>query len=195
MTKLVSNAVTFAFIELSIFMTNYEFESRMNFNSLNTETNDRLSNKKRILTQKTTIIIKKMKDIWDFIKNKLANAQKMQKMHADKHKTLSSEYQLEDMIWLFTKNIKIERSFKKLNHKWIDLYKIKKIMINVCQLYLSQSMKIRYISYLTASFRSNRSLDWTNSIFAVSDYNRRRKERIWDKWHSKQSLSLWKVVI
>jgi hypothetical protein len=70
----------------------------MNFDSLNTETNDRLSDKKRILTQKTTIIIEKMKDICNFIKKKLINAQEMQKKHADKHKTLSSEYQFEDMI-------------------------------------------------------------------------------------------------
>ncbi len=142
MTKFVSNAVTFAFTELSIFRTNYEFESRMSFNSLNIETNNRLSDRERILTQKTITIIEKMKDIWDFIKNKLTNAQEMQKKHADKHKTFSSEYQLEDMIWLFTKNIKTERSFKKLNHKWIDFYKIKKIMTDVCSLNLSQSMKI-----------------------------------------------------
>jgi hypothetical protein len=30
----------------------------------------------------------------------------MQKKHANKHKTFSSEYQFEDMMWLFTKNIK-----------------------------------------------------------------------------------------
>ncbi len=142
MTKFVSNAITFAFIELSVFMTNYEFESRMSFDSLNIDTNDRLSDRERILTQKTATIIEKMRDIWNFIKKKLTNAQEMQKKHADKHRTFSSEYQLEDMIWLFIKNINTERSFRKLNHKWIDFYKIKKIMTNVCQLNLSQSMKI-----------------------------------------------------
>jgi hypothetical protein len=98
-------------------MTNYEFESRMSFDSLNTETNDRLSDRERILTQKTTTIVEKMKNIWDFIKKKLVNAQKIQKKYADRHKTFWFEYQLEDMIWLFIKNIKIKRSFKKLNHK------------------------------------------------------------------------------
>jgi hypothetical protein len=142
MTKFVSNAVTSIFIELSAFMTNYEFESRMSFDSLNTETNDRLSDRERILTQKATIIVEKMKNIWNFIKKKLINAQKIQKKYADKHKTFSSEYQFEDTIWLFIKNIKIERSFRKLDHKWIDFYKIKKIMTDVCQLNLSQSMKI-----------------------------------------------------
>ncbi len=142
MTKFVLNAVTFTFIELSIFMTNYEFESRISFDLVNTETNNRLSERKRILTQKTTIIVEKMKNIWDFIKKKLINAQEMQKKHADKHKTFSFNYQFEDMIWLFIKNIKIKRSFRKLNHKWIKLYKIKKLSKDACQLNLSSSMKI-----------------------------------------------------
>jgi uncharacterized pyridoxamine 5'-phosphate oxidase family protein len=94
------------------------------------------------LTQKAAIIIDKMKDIWNFIKEKLVNTQNTQKRYADRKRTFSSEYKLEDMIWLFTKNIKIERSFKKLNHKWIDLYKIKKVSKDVCQLELSSSMKI-----------------------------------------------------
>jgi hypothetical protein len=142
MTEFVFNAVTSTFTELFAFMTNYEFESRMSFDSFESETSDRLSTKERILTQKTIIIIEKMKDIWNFIKKKLVNAQKMQKKHADKHKTFSFEYQLEDMIWLFIKNIKTERSFKKLNHKWIESYKIKKLLKDVCQLDLSLSMKI-----------------------------------------------------
>jgi hypothetical protein len=142
MTEFTSNVATSTFIELFVFTTNYEFESRMSFDSSNVETNDRLSAKERILTQKAAIMIEKMKNIWNFIKKKLVNAQKMQKKYADKHKTFSSEYQLEDMIWLFTKNIKTERSFKKLDHKWIKSYKIKKILKDVCQLKLSSSMKI-----------------------------------------------------
>jgi hypothetical protein len=145
MIEFVFNAAISIFIELSVFMTNYEFESRMNFDSLNTETNDRLSDKKRLLTRKTITIVEKMKNIWDFIKKKLINAQKMQKKHADKHKTFSFEYQFEDMMWLFIKNIKTKRSFRKLNHKWIELYRIKKMIKEVCQLNLSSSMKIHDI--------------------------------------------------
>jgi hypothetical protein len=66
----------------------------------------------------------------------------MQKKYANKHKTFSFEYELEDMIWLFIKNIKIERSFRKLNHKWIESYKMKKLSKDACQLNLSLSMKI-----------------------------------------------------
>jgi hypothetical protein len=98
MTEFASNAATSTFTELSAFMTNYGFESRMSFDPSDVETNDRLSERERILTQKAAIITEKMKDIWDFIKKKLANAQEMQKKHADKHRTFSSDYQFGDMV-------------------------------------------------------------------------------------------------
>jgi hypothetical protein len=140
MIEFAFNAVIFVSTELFVFMTNYEFESRMFFDS-SLKDNQR-SARERILTRKNSDIINKMKNIWDFIKKKLANAQNMQKRHANQKRTSSSEYEFEDMIWLFIKNIKIERSFRKLDHKWIESYKIKKVLKDVCQLDLSQSMKI-----------------------------------------------------
>jgi hypothetical protein len=83
-----------------------------------------------------------MKNIWEFIKKKLINAQKNQKRHADHKTDISFEYKEEHMIWLSIKNIKTERSFRKLNHKWIESYKVKKALKDVCQLNLSSSMKI-----------------------------------------------------
>ncbi len=144
MTEFAFNAATSTFIELFVFMTNYEYESRMSFDSSNSSNvaRERLSIKKRVLTQKDASIIEKMKNIWEFIKKKLANAQKSQKRHADQKKALSSEYVIEDEVWLFIKNIKTKRSFRKLNHKWIESYKIKKVIRDACQLDLSQSMKI-----------------------------------------------------
>jgi hypothetical protein len=145
MTEFASNAITSAFIELFVFMINYEFESRMSFDSSNIEIFDRLSARERILTQKADTIIDKMKNIWKFIKKKLANAQQDQKLYADRKRTVSSEYVVEDAVWLFIKHIKTERSFRKLNHKWIESYKIKKVMKKACQLNLSSSMKIHDI--------------------------------------------------
>jgi uncharacterized ubiquitin-like protein YukD len=144
MIEFVSNAITSTFIELFAFMINYEFESRMSFDFFDSDVNiiDRLSIKKRVLIQKANTIAEKMKNIWDFLKTKLTNTQDTQKRYANKKRTFSSDYKLENMIWLFIKNIKIERSFKKLDYKWIDLYKIKKILKEACQLNLSQSMKI-----------------------------------------------------
>jgi hypothetical protein len=160
MIEFVSNAVTSTFTELFVFMTNYEFESRMSFESSNSNNSrKRLSARKRVLTQRTENIAKKMRNIWDFIKKTLANAQKTQKKYADRKKKNSFEYKINDMIWLFTKNIKIERSFRKLDHKWIESYKVIKVLKNVCQLDLSSSMKIHdtfHISLLRSA--SNDSL-------------------------------------
>ncbi len=140
MIEFVSNVATFVSTELLTFMTNYEFESRMSFDSL--IENDQELIKKRIQDKKAFDIIEKMKSIWDFIKKKLINAQNTQKRYANRKKTFAFEYQCEDMIWLSIKNIKIERSFRKLNHKWIKLFKIKKLSKDVCQLKLSSSIKI-----------------------------------------------------
>jgi hypothetical protein len=146
MIEFVFNAVISAFIELFAFMTNYEFESRMSFDSFEEDISK--SARERVLSRKNSNIIEKMKDIWNFTKKKLANAQDIQKRYVDQKRTFSSEYEVEDMIWLFTKNIKIERSSRKLNHKWIESYKIKKIIRDACQLDLSQSMKIHDIFHI-----------------------------------------------
>ncbi len=71
--EFASNAATSTSTELFVFMINYEFELRMSFDLF--AKNDRLFARKRILTQKIANITDKMKNIWDFIKKKLANTQ------------------------------------------------------------------------------------------------------------------------
>jgi hypothetical protein len=101
MTEFASNAAILIFTELFAFMTNYEFESRMSFDSISNEE----FVKERIQDKKASNIIDKMKNIWNFIKQKLINSQNAQKKHADRRRNHSSEYKLNDMIWLFIKNI------------------------------------------------------------------------------------------
>jgi hypothetical protein len=107
MIEFASNVITSAFAKLFVFLANYEFESRMSFDSINIENTIR----KRILIKKAFDITKKMKNIWKFIKERLTNVQKSQKRHIDKSRNFSFLYKAEDMIWLFIKNVKIERSF------------------------------------------------------------------------------------
>jgi hypothetical protein len=142
MIEFAFNVAIFISIELFAFMTNYDFESRMSFDS---STDDQNSARKRILTRKDTNITDTMREIWDFTKQKLIQTQENQKHHADKKRNVSSEYVVEDEVWLFIKNIKTERSSRKLNHKWIESYKIKKVLKDACQLDLSQSMRIHDI--------------------------------------------------
>jgi hypothetical protein len=66
MIEFVFNAATSASTELFVFMTNYDFEFRMSFDSSNSKddvSQERLSTKERMLTQKAAIIAKKMKNI------------------------------------------------------------------------------------------------------------------------------------
>jgi hypothetical protein len=182
MIEFVFNATISAFTELFVFMTNYEFESRMSFESSDSnDSNERLSVKKRMLTQKTIIITKKMKNIWDFIKKKLAHTQNIQKKYVDQKKTFSFEYVIEDEVWLFIKNIKTERSVKKLNHKWIKSYKIKKMIRNACQLNLSQLMKIHdtfHISLLrkAAIDLLTKQIQSSSSSIVINEQNEEKYE-------------------
>jgi hypothetical protein len=90
MIEFAFNAITSAFTELFAFMTNYEFESRMNFDSSDANNSQkRLSIKKRVLTQKAVIIAKKIKNIWDFIKKKISTySEYLEKIRWSKKSTL-----------------------------------------------------------------------------------------------------------
>jgi hypothetical protein len=73
MIEFAFNVVISVSTELFVFIINYEFESRMSFD-LSTKNSQR-SAKKRILNRRDSNIINKMKNIWNFIKKKLTNAQ------------------------------------------------------------------------------------------------------------------------
>jgi hypothetical protein len=136
----------FVSTKLFVFMINYDFESRINFD-FSADVSESI--RERILIRENSNIIDKMKDIWEFIKQKLINAQQNQKHYADRKRNASFKYVVEDEMWLFIKNMKTKRSSRKLNHKWIESYKIKKILKNACQLNLSQSMKIHDIFHIS----------------------------------------------
>jgi lipoprotein NlpI len=147
------NVCISSFIELFSFMTNYDVESRVSFDFISIDD----TAKERILTKKRFDIFKKMKEIWEFIKKKCITAQKSQKHQADKIRKNSSDYKVEDLVWLFIKNIKTSKSFKKLDHKMIDSYKVTKILKNACQLNLSDSMKI-HNNFISRCYASRSSI-------------------------------------
>jgi hypothetical protein len=68
MIEFLSNAVKSIFIDLFVFLINYEFESRMSFNSFDTDIIDRLSIRERVLIHKAETITNKMRSILDFIR-------------------------------------------------------------------------------------------------------------------------------
>jgi hypothetical protein len=94
MIEYASNAIISAFTEISAFMTNYDFELRMSFDSINSSE----STRERIMQFKEVNIAEKMQKMIDFIKRKLAIAQESQKRHADNKRTKTSDYKKDDLV-------------------------------------------------------------------------------------------------
>jgi hypothetical protein len=144
MIEYAFNAIIIALIDIFAFMINYNFESRMSFDSISSSESAR----ERILQIKKVNIAKKMKEMIEFTTRKLIKAQEDQKINTNKKRASASNYKENDLIWLSIKNIKIARLSKKLNWKMIDSYRIKKMLSVSCQLNLFDSMKIHDIFHI-----------------------------------------------
>ena len=73
----------------------------------------------------------------------MARSQEKYTKAADRsQKSVKDKYRVGDKVWLLTKNIKTEKPSKKLDHKMIGPYKIKKLVRSSYQLDLPTSMKI-----------------------------------------------------
>ncbi len=85
-----------------------------------------------------------------------------------------SDYQIEDQVWLFIKNIQIDRSFKKLDHKMLELFRILKKRDNSYKLQLSIEMNIHsifHISLLRKDFENSlsRQIIASSSLVVIDD--------------------------
>jgi hypothetical protein len=94
MIEYASNVIISAFTEISAFMTNYDFESRMSFDSINSSELAR----ERIIQFKEVNIAEKMQKMIDFIKRKLAIIQESQKRHADSKRTKTLNYKKNNLV-------------------------------------------------------------------------------------------------
>ena len=64
---------------------------------------------------------------------------------ANNYRKKTPRYKINNMVWLSTKNIKTERLLKKLDHKIIGFYKVKKLVESLYWLDLLISMKIHNV--------------------------------------------------
>jgi hypothetical protein len=94
MTEYAFNAIIFVFTEIFAFMTNYDFEPRMSFDSINSSESAR----ERIMQFKEVNIAEKMQKVIDFTKRKLAIAQESQKRHVDSKRTKALVYKEDDLV-------------------------------------------------------------------------------------------------
>jgi hypothetical protein len=95
-----------------------------------------------------------MKSIWKFAKEHMKKSQINQVKHANRHRIIASDYQIKDRVWLFNRNIQIDRSSKKLNHKMLESFKILKKRRSSYKLDLSDDMNLHSVFH-TSLLRKN----------------------------------------
>ena len=138
MTEYVSNTTNFATIKLSSFFINYEFQSRMSFEPIETKN----TAKRKCLKRKTTNIHIDMKRVWLFAQKNFSQSQQNKKKYANKHRKTIANYQSKNKIWLSTKNIKTKKSSKKFDDKKLNFFRMLKSKKNNVKFNLSNFMKI-----------------------------------------------------
>ena len=91
----------------------------------------------------------KIKEIQEEAKVLLGKAQEEMKKYTDKKRREIDEYKVEDLVILSTKDLKyqiVERRTEKLTERFIESYRIKKvILLNIVELELSSMIRIHLV--------------------------------------------------
>ena len=91
----------------------------------------------------------KIKEIQEEAKVLLGKAQEEMKKYTDKKRREIDEYKVEDLVMLSTKDLKyqiVERRTEKLTERFIESYRIKKvILLNIVELELSSIIRIHLV--------------------------------------------------
>jgi hypothetical protein len=111
-----------------------------------------------------------MKNIWKFAKEHMKKSQMNQVKHANRHRIIASNYQIENRVWLFNRNIQIDRSLKKLNHKILKSFKILKKRRSSYKLDFSDDMNLHSIFHTSLlkqnleNFLSEQIISFSSSV-------------------------------
>jgi hypothetical protein len=89
MTKYAFNAFISIIIQMSSFLANYEFESRMNFDQMKFDENI-AKNRVNKFRKKEIVFI--MKNIWKFAKKHMKKSQQSQVIYVNKHRIFALDY-------------------------------------------------------------------------------------------------------
>ena len=138
MTEFAINECHSITTEISSFLITKDFNLRMSFDIVDLSA---IITRKRILKRKIVDIFDEMKNIREFIIKNIQKVQKQQIKHANKHRK-NVKYEVKNLVWVSTKNIMINRLFKKLDHKIIESYSIIKIIDSFYQVQLFETVKI-----------------------------------------------------
>ena len=131
------------FINVLFFYTNKEFYSYINFNP---NIIDCVITRKRFDAIKIKDIIDRMQDVFIYIREKLNKIQLIMIEQINRYKK-NITFKKGDFVFLNTKNIIINKSFKKLNDKMFDSFEIIFVINFFYKLKLSETIKIYNVFY------------------------------------------------
>ena len=137
--------------------------------------------RKRVLKRKTVDIFDEMKNIKKFIIKNIQKVQKQQIKYANRHKK-NVKYEIKNLMWVSTKNIVINRLFKKFDHKMIESYFIIKIVDSFYQVQLLEIIKIFdtfHLSLLRKAFMNSLSKQ-INELSSLIVINNKKKWKMND---------------
>jgi hypothetical protein len=95
MTKYAFNAFISIITQMSSFLANYEFESRMSFDQIEFDEN---TTRERVNRFKDREIVFTMKSIWKFVKEYMKKNQINQVKYANKHRIIALNYQIKNRV-------------------------------------------------------------------------------------------------
>ncbi len=120
MIEFSKNFNIFSIISMTSFYFNKSFHSWMSFNS---DTTDYETIHERLKARKANDIIIWMKELLIFDHQQLKKTKQIIKAQINKHRW-NVIYEVDDWVWLFSRNIKTIRSCKNLKDKQLKLYQI-----------------------------------------------------------------------
>jgi hypothetical protein len=191
MIEYVSNASILIITQMFSFFANYEFESRMSFDRVKFK---KITARDRINRFRERKIVFTMKNIWKFAKKHMKKSQQSQIIYVNRHKILASNYQIEDQVWLSTRNIQIDRSFRKLDYKMLKSFKIVKKRNSSYKLELSIEMNIHsvfHISLLRKDLENSLSkqIIFSSSFVVIDDEEKFDVKNIIDSRLTERSIN------
>ncbi len=137
MIKFSENFNIFSIISITSFYFNKNFHSRMSFDS---DTTDYETICERLEARKANSIVIQMKELLIFDHQQLKKTKQIIEAQINKHKW-DIIYEVDDWIWLFSRNIKTTKSCKNLKDKQLKLYQITVKVEIFYHLHLLISMK------------------------------------------------------
>ncbi len=201
MIEFSENFNIFSIISMTSFYFNKNFHSRMSFDS---DTTDYETIHKRLEVRKADDIVIWMKELLIFNHQQLKKTKQIIEAQINKHRR-DVIYEVDDWVWLFSRNIKTTKSCKNLKDKQLKLYQITvkvkifyhlRLLISMKQLHSMFSSKLlrSYFDNLLSEQHSESSKSLTikdDEHWEIDDILNSRCYRDWIQYKIKWTKLDW----